>query len=182
LNLCIHEDGNATGLAFLFEHPQDVAGRAITEQLSQSLFVVGNAMLLHQREEIGWRVTSQGGLGKMRIGREEVVRLAADVREIAAAAAGDENLFAQTVGVFENRDPMLALAGLDGAHQARCPAAENECVETMSHGVNSLPQRLKPQFIGNPYGAAKSRALSRREIKLPLELISPRKESFYQQG
>ena len=67
-----------------------------------------------------------------------------NVGEIASAAAGDENLFAQTVGVFENRDPALALAGLDGTHQARCAAAENEYVETMSHGVNSLPQRLKP--------------------------------------
>ena len=96
-------------------------------------------MLLDQRDEIRRRVTSQGGLGKMRVRREEVLGLAADVGEIAAAAAGDENLFAQTVGVFENRDAASALAGLDGTHQARCAAAENQCVEMMGHVGTAYP-------------------------------------------
>ena len=52
-----------------------------------------------------------------------------EVGEVAAAAAGDENFFAETVGVVEDGDAASALAGLDGAHEARSAAAENECVE-----------------------------------------------------
>jgi hypothetical protein len=68
-----------------------------------------------------------------------------EVSEIAAAAAGDKDLFAQAVGAFENCDAASALAGLDGTHQARRATAKNQCVEMMRHvGVYSLPQRLKP--------------------------------------
>ncbi len=69
----------------------------------------------------------------MRIRREEILGLAVKVGEIAAAAAGDENLLAQAVGVFEDGDTASALAGFDGAHQAGRAAAENQCVEDMGH-------------------------------------------------
>ena len=90
-------------------------------------------MLFDQRDEIRGRVAGQRRLGEMRIGREEILGLAVEVGEVAAAAAGDENLLAQAVGVFEHGDAASALAGLDGAHQARCAAAENQCVEVMGH-------------------------------------------------
>ena len=86
-------------------------------------------MLLDQRDEIRGRVAGQRRLGEMRIRREEILRLAVQVGEIAAAAAGNQNLLAQSVGVLEDRDAASALAGLDGAHQARRASAENQCVE-----------------------------------------------------
>ncbi len=90
-------------------------------------------MPLDQCDEIRGRVAGQRRLGKMRIRGKEILGLAVEVGEIAAAAAGDENLLAQTVGVFEQGDAPAALAGLDGAHQACRAAAENECVEAMGH-------------------------------------------------
>ena len=86
-------------------------------------------MLFDQRDEIGGRVAGQRRLGEMRIGGEEILGLAVEVGEIAAAAAGDENFLAQPVGVFEDRDAASALARFDGAHQAGCAATENQCVE-----------------------------------------------------
>jgi hypothetical protein len=65
----------------------------------------------------------------MRVGGEEVFGLAVEVGEIAAASAGDEDFFAEAVGVFEDGDAASALAGFNGAHEACCPAAENQCVE-----------------------------------------------------
>ena len=56
-------------------------------------------------------------------------RLTVQIREITASAAGDQNLLAETVRMLEHRDAPSALAGLDGAHQPRRPAAENQCVE-----------------------------------------------------
>jgi hypothetical protein len=52
-----------------------------------------------------------------------------EVGEIAASATGDENLFAQTVGMFEHGNSASAFARLNGAHQAGCTATENQCVE-----------------------------------------------------
>ena len=101
-------------------------------------------MLLDQCDEVRWSVACQRGLCEVRIGREKILGPAVEVGEVAATAAGDENFFAEPVGVVEDGDAASALAGFDGAHQARCAAAENQCVEVMSHGVNSLPQRLKP--------------------------------------
>jgi len=52
----------------------------------------------------------------MRIGREKAVGRAMDVGEVAASAAGDEDFFADAVGVIEKGDAASALAGFDGAH------------------------------------------------------------------
>ena len=46
--------------------------------------------------------------------------------------------------MFEDRDAAAALAGFDGAHQAGCAAAENECVEGVGHEVMRVPSGLKP--------------------------------------
>ena len=124
---------DAGGAAFCFEHVENVARGAIAEELSQSFFVIGNAVFLDQRDEICGSVAGQRGLGKMRIGREEIFGLAVEVGEVAAAAAGDEDLLADAVGVFEHRDAAAALAGFDGAHQTGGAAAENQCVEMMGH-------------------------------------------------
>jgi hypothetical protein len=35
--------------------------------------------------------------------------------------------------VFEHGYTAAALAGFDGTHQSRCAAAENECIEGISH-------------------------------------------------
>ena len=39
---------------------ENVASRAIAEELSQSFFVIGNAMLLNERDEICGSVAGQG--------------------------------------------------------------------------------------------------------------------------
>jgi len=40
------------------------------------------------------------------------------IGEIAAAAAGDENLLANAIGVLDDENSLAALTGFDGAHQA----------------------------------------------------------------
>ena len=45
--------------ALRFQHGDDLLRRAVTEELSQSFLVIGNAVLLHQGDEIGRRVTRQ---------------------------------------------------------------------------------------------------------------------------
>ncbi len=52
----------------------------------------------------------------MRIRRDEIFRRAMNVGEVAASSAGDEDFFADAVGVIEKGDAASALAGFDGAH------------------------------------------------------------------
>ncbi len=75
-------------------------------------------MLLDEGDEIGGRVAGQGGFGEMGIGGEEILRLGMEVGEVAAASTGDEDFFADAVGVFEDGDASAAFGGFDGAESA----------------------------------------------------------------
>ena len=74
----------------------------------------------------------------MRIGGNKVFRLTVQVGEVAAAAAGNQNLFADTFGAFENGYAASALASLDGAHEAGCASAENDDVDVVGHVQSML--------------------------------------------
>jgi hypothetical protein len=52
----------------------------------------------------------------MRIRRDEIFRRAINVCEVTASAAGDQNFFADAVGVIEKSDAASALAGFDCAY------------------------------------------------------------------
>ena len=86
-------------------------------------------MFFDEGDEIGGSVAGEGGLGEVGIRREEIFRPAMNVGEVAAASAGDEDFFADAVGVFEDGDAAAALAGFDGAHEAGSAGTENEHIE-----------------------------------------------------
>jgi hypothetical protein len=69
----------------------------------------------------------------MRVRREKIVGAGMQVGEIAAATAGDQNLFADAVGTFQHEDAPASLAGLDGAHQASRACSENNYVVILIH-------------------------------------------------
>ncbi len=119
------------GAAFGFEHVGDVAGGTVAEELTEGFFVVGDAMLFDEGDEIRGGVAGQGGFGEVGIGGEEILRLAMDVGEVAAASAGDEDFLADAVGVFEDGDATAALGGFDGAEQAGGAGADYQNVELM---------------------------------------------------
>jgi hypothetical protein len=56
-----------------------------------------------------------------------------EVREIAAASAGDENLLARAIGTFQDRDAPAAFARLDRAHQPRGSGAQNYRIKFVDH-------------------------------------------------
>lgn len=134
-NSCIEKNADACRPTFFLQHGDDFAGGAIAEKLAQRLLVVTDAVLLDERNEIRRRVAGQRGLGEVRIGRNKILRRAVNISEIASAAARDQNLLAQAVGVLEHGCAAAALAGLDGAHQAGSPASENYCVKGMLHEI-----------------------------------------------
>jgi hypothetical protein len=64
----------------------------------------------------------------VRIGGKETVRGAVEVGEIAAAAAGDEDLLADAVGMIEDEDAAATLTCGDGGHEARCAGTKDKDV------------------------------------------------------
>ena len=122
----LENDADAGGAALSFEHGDDVACGAVAEELAEGLLVEGNAMLFDQCDEIARRVAGERGAGEVWIGGEESVGRAVEIGEIAAAAAGDEDLLADAIGMIENYDATAALTSGDGSHEAGCPGAEHQ--------------------------------------------------------
>ena len=54
------------------------------------------------------------------------------IGEIASAAAGNQDFFADARGALQHRNAPSALAGFDGAHQPRSAAAENHCIVVLA--------------------------------------------------
>src|SRR5262249_44024628 len=107
--------------------------RSIAEELPQRLFMKSNPMLLHQRYEIFGHVARQGRSRKMRVRRNEVLRRAMNVGEVAAPAAGNQDLLADPLGPLQHRHTTPPLTRLDGAHEPGSTGAENDDVKILSH-------------------------------------------------
>src|ERR1019366_6360391 len=132
--------GNA---AFGFQHSNDGLRRLVAEELPKLFLVVGNSVLLDEFDETRRHVPRQRRLAEVRISGEEVVGPAAQIGEIATPAAGDEDLFANAIGVLQHGDPAATLAGFEGTHQSGCAAAENNHVEGLVGQVMSFKSKLK---------------------------------------
>lgn len=77
----------------------------------------------------------------MRICRQEIVRTAIQIGEVTAASAGNEDLLADAIGVFEHSDATSALASREGTHQAGRASAKNDRVKIAGH-LDSVMGRL----------------------------------------
>ncbi len=65
----------------------------------------------------------------MLVGAEEIFRTAVDVREVATAAAGDEDFFSDAIGTLEDGDAASSFAGFSRAEKASGTCAEDQSVK-----------------------------------------------------
>jgi hypothetical protein len=121
------------GLALGFEHAQNILRGTVAEKLAECFLVIGNMVFFHERNEFVGFVAGQSGFREVRIRGIEIFRPAMQVREVAAASAGDQDFFARATGAFEDRDAPAALAGLDRAHQSGRSRAQNYRIEFVDH-------------------------------------------------
>jgi len=91
--------------------------------------VIGDAMFFNESDEIWRSKAREGRLGKVRIGREEIVGRAMNVGEIASASAGNQDFLAETVGALQHSYAASALPCYHAAEKAGGPATENDGVE-----------------------------------------------------
>jgi hypothetical protein len=130
-DVLVKRNANTGGAAFRFQHGDNVARGAIAEELAERFFVISDSISLDQRDEITGRVAGERRSGEMWVGGEEAVGCAVEVGEVAAAAAGDEDLFADAIGMIENNDAPAALAGSDGSHEPGRSRAEHEDIASL---------------------------------------------------
>ncbi len=83
------------------QHGDDLARRAVAEQLPEGFFVIGDVMLFDQGDEVVLGVAGQGRFAEMRIVGKEAFRCAAQIGEIASPAAGDEDFLSRLIGVVQ---------------------------------------------------------------------------------
>ncbi len=92
-------------------------------------------MLFDQSHEVGRSVARKRRLGEMRIRGKKILRAGVQIGEIAAAAAGDQDLLPDSIRAFEHQHTASALAGFDGTHQPGSTASENDDVIVL---INTL--------------------------------------------
>ncbi len=134
-------DLRAGRLAFVHQHLHDLLGRDVAEQLAQLLFVIGDAVLADQLDEVPGRVARQRRFAEVRVGRQEVGRGGAGVGEVAAATAGHQDLLADLVGMVDHLHLAAALASRDRGHQPGRAGADDHHVATdRAHALARLRQ------------------------------------------
>ena len=121
----VEEDLDFGGAAFGFEERSDVGGGTITEKLAECFFMVRDVVLFDECQEIGRSVTGQRGFGEMWIGGMKVFGGGVDIGEVAAASTGDEDFFADPVGVLDERDAAAAFGGFECAEKSGGASAED---------------------------------------------------------
>ena len=125
----------ACALDLVHEHVDDLARRAVAEQLAQRLFVPCDAMRLDKVQKVARRVAAKRRFHEMRIGRKEAVGRGVDIGEIAPPAARYQDLGAGFRGFFDHQHAAAALARAHRAHHARRAATQYDGVIIVGHGV-----------------------------------------------
>ena len=104
----------------------------------------GDAVPVDQGDEVVLRVARQRRLAEVRVGREERLGPRLEVGEIAAAAARDQDLLADLLGMVEQQHPAAALAGAQRAHQAGRAGADDDDVERLPRHASAVLMIQRP--------------------------------------
>jgi len=113
-------------IALGLQHADDVLRRVVAEQLPELLFVIGDAVLLDQRDEVARRIPRKCRTAEVRVLRKEVARTGPAVGEVAASPAGDADLLAQQMIVLDHQHAAAALTRLRRAHHAGRARADDD--------------------------------------------------------
>jgi hypothetical protein len=124
---------DATTMTLGLEQVNHLLGRVITEKLSLVFFMKCNAMLFHQIDELLRRVSRQCTLAEIWIERQKVCRAAKTVREVTPPTATDPNLFAERLGMIQQKNRLAPLACNARTEEARRPSANNHRIPMTGH-------------------------------------------------
>ena len=110
----------------------------VAEELAPGFLVVRDSMFGDERKEVGGRVADERGLAKVRIRRDEVIRLRIYIGEVAAAAAGYQYFLANLCCPLQNCDSTPTFTSFDGAHKASGSRAKHHHIELFDSGQHRI--------------------------------------------
>ncbi len=108
------------------QHIDDLNGFAVAEELAQGFFMIRDVVARDQIDKIPLGISGERRTGEMRIGRQEIVRAAMQVGEIAAPAAGDADFLARFFGLINDQ---RVRPRMGRAHHAGGTGTEDESVD-----------------------------------------------------
>lgn len=88
--------------------------------------MIRNPVLLYELDEIGWSISGKRRFVKVSVRAEEIVGTNTNVREVAAASAGDQDLASDFLVMFEDSDATSPLGRLRGAHESGGATADHD--------------------------------------------------------
>ena len=91
--------------------------------------MIGDAMALHERDEVGLRVAAQGRDGEAWILREVVRRGGMEIGEVAAPAARNTNLFRQFLCMIQQQNLAPLLASDSCTHHTGSPCPQHNDIK-----------------------------------------------------
>ena len=126
---------DAAAVALGPEHPDDVERGLVAEELARLLLVPADAVALDQRDEVAGAVAGERRAAVVRVLRQVVRGARAAVREVAAAAARDADLFADAVAVLDQQLAPPPLRRGRRAHHAGGAGADHDGVAVRAQGA-----------------------------------------------
>jgi hypothetical protein len=125
----VQKNLDLSGATFGFEKIGDFRRGVIAEELAERFFVIGDAALFDEGDEILWRVARERGFCEMGIGGEEIFGSGVEIGKVAATSTGDEDFFADAIGEFNDGDAAATLSSLEGAEKSGGTGTEDEDVK-----------------------------------------------------
>ena len=118
--------------AFGLQHRDDLLRAVVAEELPLVLLVKVDSMPPDEIDEVRRRVARERRACELRVlGEIPLVPSGLDIREVAAAAAGDADLLAEPRCMFDQHDARAALACDGRAHHAGGPGADDGNIEAI---------------------------------------------------
>ena len=136
-------------------------------------------MALYHLDKICRREASQGGLGKVRIGGEKVFRGSVQVGEVAPAPTGDQDLFADAAGMFNQEDTLPSPACMNSTEKPRRAGAHDQNIVRQS-GERGLRQLGVISYQTCPYYGFKRASLrTKSEADQLWQATAPRFSKYF---
>ena len=137
-------DGDTPGLAFGLQQVDDPMRPTVAEKLAGCFFVIGDAVLLDQLDEVERGEPAERGSAEVRVVGQIVFGLDLEMGEVAASAAGNQDLLADVWRAFKQQHLPAALPGRAAAHQARGTGADDHGVKCGfgRHGCDPITKKI----------------------------------------
>ena len=123
--------------AFRHQHIDNLLRRVVAEQLAERLFMPGDAVFAHQIDKVPLGVTRQRRFAEMGVLAQIGSRFDIQIREVAAPAAGHQDLTPRFFTIIDEQHAATRLTGLRRTEHTRRASAYNNGIKPFHFAILS---------------------------------------------